>query len=61
MIVGKETMKVKDLIKQLRKCNPNASVRVVEEIDNGDPNFWLEEVDERRDQNDFEVLLIGRE
>lgn len=54
-------MKVKDLIEQLSKCNPNASVRVVEEIDNGDPNFWVEEVDERRDQNDFEVLLIGRE
>jgi|TARA_R100000479_G_scaffold113319_1_gene57304 hypothetical protein len=50
-------MKVKDLIKQLNKCNEESDVRVVEDSDNGDPNFWVVEIDER----DGEVLLIGKE
>ena len=50
-------MKVKDLIKQLNKCNEESDLRVVEYSDNGDPNFWVVEIDER----DGEVLLIGKE
>ena len=42
-------MKVKDLIKQLNKCNEESDVRVVEDSDNGDPNFWVVEIDERDD------------
>jgi len=55
--VGKETMKVKELIRKLQECNPDAEVRVVEEVDNGDPNYWVTLVDERED----EVLIIGKE
>lgn len=54
-------MKVKELISELSKCNPDATVRVVEEVDDGNPNYWVEEVDQRQDRNDFEVLIIGRE
>ena len=50
-------MKVKDLIKQLNECNEESDVRVIEDSDNGDPNFWIVEVDER----EGEVLLIGKE
>ena len=50
-------MRVKELIKELQKCNPNAEVRVIEEVDDGNPNYWVELVDERNE----EVLIIGRE
>ena len=50
-------MRVTDLIRILGQCNPNAEVRVVEDIDDGNPNYWVTSVDERED----EVLLIGKE
>jgi hypothetical protein len=50
-------MKVKDLIDELEKCDPDSEVRVIEHIDDGDPNYWVELVDERSD----EVLIIGKE
>lgn len=50
-------MFVVDLIRILEQCNPNAEVRVIEEVDDGNPNYWLTQVDERGE----EVLLIGKE
>ena len=32
-------MLVTDLIKILGQCNPNAEVRVVEDVDDGNPNY----------------------
>jgi len=54
---GGRIMLVTDLIRILGQCNPNAEVRVVEGVDNGDPNYWVTLVDERED----EVLIIGKE
>jgi hypothetical protein len=54
---GGRIMLVTDLIRILGQCNPNAEVRVVEDVDNGDPNYWVTLVDERED----EVLIIGKE
>jgi len=51
-------MTVKELIKELQQCNPNAEVRVVEDVDDGNPNYWVELVDERSNE---EVLIIGKE
>jgi len=50
-------MTVHELIRMLQQCNPDAEVRVVEEVDDGNPNYWVALVDERED----EVLLIGKE
>ncbi len=50
-------MLVIDLIRILGQCNPNAEVRVVEDVDDGNPNYWVAQVDDRED----EVLLIGKE
>mgnify|MGYP001048727223 CR=1 FL=1 len=50
-------MKVKQLITMLQECNPDAEVRVIEDVDNGDPNYWVTLVDEREE----EVLIIGKE
>ena len=41
----------------LLECNPDAEVRVIEDVDNGDPNYWVTLVDEREE----EVLIIGKE
>ena len=61
-------MKVKELIKYLQglgKKRQNLDVRVIEEKDNGDPNYWLDgiEVSDKGDSgyNDGEIRLIGRE
>jgi hypothetical protein len=50
-------MTVHELIRMLQQCNPDAEVRVIEDVDNGDPNYWVTLVDERED----EVLIIGKE
>lgn len=50
-------MKVKQLIKKLEQCDPNIEVRVIEDVDDGNPNYWVELVDER----ESEVLIIGKE
>jgi len=50
-------MLVTDLITILGQCNPHAEVRVVENVDDGNPNYWVSLVDARED----EVLLIGKE
>tara|TARA_A100001201_G_scaffold48341_1_gene48278 strand:+ start:301 stop:453 length:153 start_codon:yes stop_codon:yes gene_type:complete len=50
-------MKVKELIKKLEQCDPNNEVRVIEDVDDGNPNYWVELVDER----ESEVLIIGKE
>lgn len=50
-------MTVHELIRMLQQCNPDSEVRVVEEIDDGNPNYWVTLVDERED----EVLIIGKE
>ena len=54
---GRKIMLVTDLIRILGQCNPNAEVRVIEDVDDGNPNYWVAQVDERED----EVLLIGKE
>jgi len=61
-------MKVKDLIKHLKslgKERQNYSVRVIEETDNGDPNYWIDniEVSDKGDSGYLhgEIRLIGSE
>jgi|TARA_R110002051_G_C8341903_1_gene438517 hypothetical protein len=61
-------MTVKELIKHLQslgKKRQNLDVRVIEEKDNGDPNYWLDgiEVSDKGDSgyNYGEVRLIGSE
>jgi len=61
-------MKVKDLIKHLKnlgKKRQNYSVRVIEETDNGDPNYWIDgiEVSDKGDSGYLhgEIRLIGSE
>jgi hypothetical protein len=59
---------VKDLIKYLQglgKKRQNYDVRVIEQEDNGDPNYWLDNI-ELSDKGDSgyiygEVRLIGSE
>ena len=61
-------MTVKDLIKYLQglgKKRQNYDVRVIEQEDNGDPNYWLDNI-EISDKGDSgyiygEVRLIGSE
>ncbi len=61
-------MTVKDLIKYLQglgKKRQNYDVRVIEQEDNGDPNYWLDNI-ELSDKGDSgyiygEVRLIGSE
>ena len=63
-----EEMKVKELIKHLQslgKKRQNYSVRVIEEEDNGDPNYWIDDI-EVSDKGDSgylhgEIRLIGSE
>lgn len=50
-------MKVKELINLLQECNPEIEVRIIEDADDGNPNYWVEQVDERKE----EVLIIGKE
>ena len=50
-------MTVHELIRMLQQCNPDSEVRVIEDIDDGNPNYWVALVEERED----EVLLIGKE
>ena len=63
-------MTVKDLIKQLQKIeDKNLPIRVIEEMDNDDPNYWLRptgsiEVSDKGDSGyemQGEVRLIGSE
>ena len=61
-------MKVKELIKYLQglgKKRQNYDVRVIEKEDNGDPNYWLDdlEVNDKGDSGYLygEIRLIGRE
>jgi hypothetical protein len=59
---------VKDLIKYLQglgKKRQNYDVRVIEQEDNGDPNYWLDNI-EISDKGDSgyihgEIRLIGSE
>ncbi len=61
-------MTVKDLIKYLQglgKKRQNYDVRVIEQEDNGDPNYWLDNI-EISDKGDSgyihgEIRLIGSE
>jgi len=50
-------MTVNELIRMLQQCNPDAEVRVVENVDDGNPNYWVNLVDSREE----EVLIIGKE
>ena len=63
-------MTVKDLIKQLQKIeNKNLPIRVIEEMDNDNPNYWLRAADSIEVSNTGddgyqicgEVRLIGSE
>ena len=63
-------MTVKDLIKQLQKIeNKNLPIRVIEEMDNDNPNYWLRVSDSIEVSNTGddgyqicgEVRLIGSE
>ena len=63
-------MTVKDLIKQLQKIeNKNLPIRVIEEMDNDNPNYWLRASDSIEVSNTGddgyqicgEVRLIGSE
>ena len=63
-----EQVRVKELIKHLQslgKKRQNYSVRVIEEEDNGDPNYWIDDI-EVSDKGDSgylhgEIRLIGSE
>ena len=63
-------MKVKELIKQLQKIeDKNLPIRVIEEEDNDDPNYWLRPIGSIEVSNTGddgyqicgEVRLIGSE
>jgi len=39
-------MEVKDLIELLKKCNPNAEVRAVREVEEDIENHWIHTIEE---------------
>jgi len=59
-------MEVKDLIELLKKCNPNAEVRAVREVEEDIENHWIHTIEEsKRGENGYEkygeVRLITNE